>query len=169
MKNGIFILIFLLGFFPSLFSQQSSYFDAAQSYNRLLIEKNTGTYQRISNYKVIGTSYLFGELNTGDIHSKNESAAKILVKYNTYTQEVEFSYSTNFATFLKEPGTLDSFLINKNESAGFSKDLYFINANLLGSTTHNYYQVVTKGEKVNLYKKYFSELGIVSTDYVQAD
>lgn len=170
MKNKILLFISLAFFTFSANAQQAAYFDPAQAYNRLLIEKGDATYRQISNYKVIGSPYLFGEKNIGDIYSVQESVKGIQLSYNTYNQGIEFfiSYGTKVA-LIKEPGTLDSFVINRSDVTGLSEDLFFIYGAILGSKDKAYYQVVTKGSNFNLYKKYTSELGIVSTNYIQSE
>jgi hypothetical protein len=152
-------------------AQQGSYFDPAQAYNKLLIEKNNGTYIRIGNYKVSGTPFLFGERNNGNIYSPNETAYNILLSYNAYDQNIDFYSTANpDVPLIKEPGTLDSFLLKKNAAAGLEKDVLFVyGPTVLGTKDKSYYQLVTKGKKVNLYKRYTAELGIVSTNYIQAE
>src|SRR5262245_21392138 len=150
-------------------AQQNAYFDPAQAYNRLLIEKNNGSYRKISNYKVTGSSFLYGEQNKGDIQAPNEAATGIPISYDTYTQHVEFYPNGSTTALTKEPGTLDSFVIKKNADVMLAKDITFIYGNVLGSKDKTYFQVITRGNKVTLYKKYTAELGIVSTSIVQSD
>jgi hypothetical protein len=155
--------------FTGIFAQAVSYFDPAQAYNRLLIEKNNGAYTQISNYKVTGSSYLYGQKNLGDIYSPSESGTNIPISYNVYNQQVEFSPSGGNAVLVKEPSTLDSFKIRKNTEVSLETNITFLYASVLGSKDKNYYQVMLRGKKVSLYKKYTAELGIVSTSIVQAD
>ncbi len=156
-------------FFLNVMAQQASYFEPAQAYNRLLIEKGNGTYRQVSNYKVTGTSFLFGEQNKGNIYAPTEQASGIPLTYDTYTQHVDFYPSGSAAALTKEPGTLDSFVIKKNPEAMLDNDITFVYGNILGSKDKAYFQVITKGKKVNLYKKYTAELGIVSTNIVQSE
>lgn len=152
------------------FTQQASFFDPAQAYNRLLIEKNNGVYTRISNYKVVGSPYLFGEKNGGHMFSKEEKAYNIFLSYDTYTQNIEFYSSANpDKPLIKEPGSLDTFLIKKNPANGLENNIIFIYGSLLGSKDNVFYQLVAMGEKVSLYKKYSCELGIVTTNYIQSE
>ncbi|MBL7742904.1 MAG: hypothetical protein JNN00_05445, partial [Chitinophagaceae bacterium] len=152
-----------------LTAQQASYFDPAQAYNRLLIEKGSGTYRQVSNYKVTGTAYLFGEQNNGAIYSPNETGNNILITYDTYTQNVIFYPSANGPALTKEPGTVDSFLIKKNTEAMLEKDILFVYGSTLGVKDKVYFQAVSRGKRVSLYKKYTSELVIVSTNYIQSE
>lgn len=156
-------------FFSGIIAQQSSYFDPAQAYNRLLIEKSGGEYRQISNYKVTGSSFLYGEQNKGAIYGPGEAANDMRLTYDTYTQHVDFYPSGSSKGLTKEPGTLDSFVIQKNPEAMLENDIKFVYANLLGSKDKAYFQVVYTGKKVSLYKKYTAELGIVTTNIVQAE
>lgn len=156
-------------FFSAIIAQQSSYFDPAQAYNRLLIEKGAGEYRQISNYKVTGTSFLFGEKNKGNVYAPNEGGENIPLTYDTYTQAVDFYPSGSSKALTKEPGTLDSFVIKKNAEAMLENDITFIYGSTLGSKDKAYYQVVARGGKVSLYKKYTAQLGLVTTNIVQAE
>jgi len=161
---------FLIFFSSQCFSQQASYFDPAQAYNRLLIEKGAGTYTRVNNYKVTGTSYLYGEKNKGDIFSKTEKGLDVLLSYDTYTQNIYFFPSANATiSFTKEPSSVDSFRIKKNSNINLEEDICFIYGAILGSTDKCYYQEVFKGKKISLYKKYSAELGLVTTNILQSD
>jgi hypothetical protein len=163
------ISIFILCTLES-FSQQASYFDPAQAYNRLLIEKGNGSYTRVNNYKVTGTCYLYGEKNKGNIFSKTEKGFDILLSYDTYSQNIYFFPTANGGvSFAKEPSSVDSFTIKKSTNANLEEDILFVYGNILGATDKSYYQVILKGEKVNLYKKYSSELGLVTTNIIQSD
>jgi hypothetical protein len=155
----------------SVSAQQASYFDPAQAYNKLLVEKNNGTYMQISNYKVVGTPFLFGERNSGNIYSVNETAYNIFLSYNIYDQNLDFYSTANPNTpLVKEPGTLDSFLLKRKPGSGLEKDILFVyGPTVLGSKDKAYYQVVKKGKNVNLYKRYTGELGIVATNYIQSE
>jgi hypothetical protein len=164
------ITFFLLFIFSDSIAQQASYFDPAQAYNRLLIEKNNGTYVRVSNYKVIGTSYLFGEKNKGDIYGANVTGYDIVLSYDTYTQNVYFILpSSPNVSLTKEPSSLDSFKLIKNREASLDQDVTFVYGTIIGAKDKNYYQVIARGKKASLYKRYTSELGIVSTNYIQSE
>jgi len=166
------IIITLLLFFyiTDSFSQQASYFDPAQMYNRLVIEKGNGTYQQIKNFRVTGTSFLYGEKNKGSMYASNESGNNILLTYDTYSQNVDFYPSSGTGPALtKEPGTLDSFVINKKPEAMLENDIKFVYGSIVGSKDKAYFQVVSKGKKVSLYKKYNAELGMVTTNYIQSE
>ncbi|HEX2683594.1 MAG TPA: hypothetical protein VHL77_06665, partial [Ferruginibacter sp.] len=153
-------------------AQQAAYFDAAQAFNKLVMDRQNmnGEFIRVGTYKVIGTPYLFGEKNNGNVYSATEKAQNISLSYNVYNQQIEF-YSTANTTnaLVKEPGTLDSFKLKKNSAANIESDLDFIYGPLLNAKEKAYYQLLAKGPKVSLYKKYYAQLSIVSTNYIQSD
>jgi hypothetical protein len=114
-----------------------------------VIEKGNGSYTRVSNYKVTGTSYLYGEKNKGDIFSKTEKGLDILLSYDTYNQNIYFFPTTSGGvSFTKEPSTVDSFTIKKNSNASLEEDILFVYGSILGATDKSYYQVVSKGGKI---------------------
>lgn len=154
----------------SSFSQQAAFFDAAQAYNRLLLEKNNGTYTVVNNFKVIGTPYLFGEKHTGSIFGPGQSGKNILLSYNTYNQQVEFyQQSAQNKPLVKEFSEIDSFQINQNYSIGLVEPVKFVNGILIGAKDNGFYQPIVEGPKFSLYKKYNASLGIVTTNYVQSE
>ncbi|RYY72904.1 MAG: hypothetical protein EOO52_20110 [Gammaproteobacteria bacterium] len=159
----------LLSVIPSN-AQQLSYSDAAQAYNRLLIERGNGTFQRISTYKVQGTQFLFGEKHQGNMFAAGETAYNIRLSYNTYNQELEFNSSANpTQPLVKSAKEVDSFVIKPNADLGIAENLKFVNGRHLKASDNSFYQVVYAGSKFSLYKKYKSTLGIVTTNYIDAD
>ncbi|MCW3074437.1 MAG: hypothetical protein JWP69_1506 [Flaviaesturariibacter sp.] len=168
MKYRVLLLLLLLN--ATSYSQQLSYSDAAQAYNRILLEKGNGTYQRVSTYRVRGTQYLFGEKHQANMFAKGETAYNIKISYNTFNQEVEF-YSTSNPNkaLIKDAKEVDSFVIKPNANLGLTENLVFVNGQGLGASNNAFYQKVYAGEKFSLYKKYKSELGIVTTSYIDAD
>ena len=145
--------------------------DNALNYNRLIIEKTSeGMYKLIGAYKVIGTSYLFGEKNKGNLFSTEAKAFNVFLSYNTYNQEVEFYSTANpDKPLIKETGTVDSFFINSNESLGISSALKFVYGSHLWSSEKAYFKEIYAGKRVSLYKRYKSDLGYVSSNYVQSE
>ena len=122
--------------------------DNALNYNKL-IQNSTeeGVYKMIGSFRVIGTSYLFGNRNKGDLFTTESKAYNISLGYNTYNQELEF-YSTSNPdnALIKEPGTVDSFIIHSNVSVGLNNPLKFIYGTHLGTDDKFYFQEVYKGE-----------------------
>lgn len=165
------IISFILLFICSAAMAQSGYMDNALNYNRLIRERTgDGVYKVIGNFRVVGTSYLFGERNKGNLFSTEAKAYNIYLSYNTYNQEVEFYSSANpDKPLVKEPGTVDSFVINDNIEVGIIKPIKFVYATHIGATDKFYYQEIVSGGRFSLYKRYKSELGYVSTNYVQSE
>jgi hypothetical protein len=145
--------------------------DPALRHNKLLKEQSgDGVMRQIGNYKVKGNPYLFGGRNKGDMFSKEAKAYNIYLNYNTYNQELGF-YSTSNPTeeLIKEPGTVDSFIIQENIELEIHAPVKFVYGELIGSKEKGYYQEIYAGPKYSVYKKYKSELGFVSSNYMQSD
>ena len=147
------------------------YHDPALSRNKLLREQQAeGVYKLIATYKVIGSPYLFGEKINGNLSSPAEQAQNIDLSYNTFNQEIEFYSTSNRSNALiKSPGEVDSFTLKENASLGISKDLKFVFGKHAGTDEKSYFQVIAAGPKFSLYKRYKSDLGYVSTNYVQSE
>jgi hypothetical protein len=145
--------------------------DPALEHNKLIQQHTSdGMYKMIGTFKVVGSSYLFGEHNKGDMFATEAKAYNIFISYNTYNQEVEFYSSGNpDKPLVKDPGTLDSFTIQQNIDLGITTNLKFVYGSILGSKDKYYFQEVCMGRRFNLYKRYKSELGYVSTNYVQSE
>jgi hypothetical protein len=173
MKTGAIqtILLFAIQYYTVAQGTVPGYHDAALSRNKLLREQQgEGVYKLIGPYKVTGTSYLFGERHNGNVFTPSEKAYNININYNTYNQEVEFYSTSNPATpLIKEPGEVDSFILKSDIAAGISNDIRFVYGPLAGSSEKAYFQVIAQGPKYSLYKRYKSELGIVSTNYIQSE
>lgn len=145
--------------------------DNALNYNRLIIAKTAdGAYKLVGVFKVVGTSYLFGEKNKGNMFSSEAKAYNIFLSYNTYNQEVEFYSSGNpDKPLIKAPGTVDSFLIKENVSLGINHPLKFVYGSHLGSSEKSYFLELYAGKRFSIYKRYKSDLGYVSTNYIQSE
>jgi len=164
------LLVFLI--FSGMHLQaQNNYMDNALNYNRLLREQTgEGVFKIIGNFKVVGTSYLFGEKNKGDIFSTEAKAYNIFVSYNTYNQEVEFYSSSNpDKPLVKEPGSVDSFTIHAKTEVGIRNPMRFVYGSHLGSKEKAFFLEIFKGNKYSVYKRYKSDLGYVSTNYTQTE
>jgi len=150
---------------------QSGYMDNALNYSRLIIAKTeNGVYQLVGTYKVIGTPYLYGEKNKGDMFSPEAKAYNISLSYNIYNQEVSF-YSTSNPDkpLVKEPGNVDSFILHSNLSLGINRQLKFIYGTHLGSSEKVYFMEIYKGNRFSIYKRYKGDLGYVSSNYIQSE
>ncbi|MBC7888831.1 MAG: hypothetical protein H7Z13_13215 [Ferruginibacter sp.] len=162
--------IFLIIIVSCSKAQTGSYLDPGQAYVKLLIDNGGGTQQRIGVYKVNGTSYLFGEKHTGDLFGKGEKGESVFISYNTYSQQVEFYVSfSQSKPLIKNLEMVDSFTIKKGKIAEITKDVHFINGIHLGAKEKGFYQMIENGKRFKLYKKYKSNLAVVSTSYAQSD
>jgi len=150
---------------------QSGYMDNALNYSRLIKEKTAeGSYKLIGPFKVVGTSYLFGEKNKGNLFSPGVNAFNIQLNYNTYNQEIEFFSTANpDKPLVKEPGTVDSFTLLTNVSLGINQPLKFVYGAQLGSSEKAFFMELYAGPRFSIYKRYKSDLGYVSTNYIQPE
>ena len=146
--------------------------DPALDHNKLLqnSQSGDGTYKLIGPYKVVGTQFLYGEHLKADMYSVEAKALNIFISYNTYNQEVEF-YSTSNPdkALIKEPGEVDSFIIQQNIEQGITDNLKFIYGSHLGSNDKSFYQVVYAGKKFSVYKKYKTDLNFAGSNYGQSE
>lgn len=168
LKSSV-ILLFTCFSFSAI--SQNGYMDNALNYSRLIKEKTAdGVYKLIGPYKVVGTPYLFGEKNKGDLFSPETKAYNISLSYNTYNQEVEFYSSSNpDKPLVRVPGSVDSFLIHENVGLGIMRQMKLIYGAVLGSSEKAYFLELYSGPKYSVYKRYKSELGYVSTNYIQSE
>jgi len=133
--------------------------DPALNHNKLLQQQaGDGQYKLIGPYKVVGSSYLFGEHHLGDMVATEAKALNIYLSYNTYNQELEFYSTANPDNpFVKEPGTFPFFSPKTP------------NGPLLGLNDKLYLQEVCKGYRFSLYKRYTSDLGYSSANLAQSE
>lgn len=150
---------------------QSGYMDNALNYSRLIIAKTeNGGYIQVGTYKVVGTQYLYGKGIEGDLFSTEAKAWNVHLSYNTYNQQVEFTSTSNpDKPLTKDPGEIDSFIIHAKPDIGVNNPIKFYYGALIGAKDKFYYQEVCTGTRYKLYKRYQSELGYVSTNYIQPD
>ena len=143
--------------------------DPALNHNRLL-QNSEGLVKLIGPYKVVGSSFLFGERNKGDMFSTEAKAFNVFLSYNTYNQEVEFYSTSNPGkSLVREAGTLDSFTFHANTELGITTPLKFIYGSILGVKEKQYYQEIYAGSSYSLYKRYKSDLGYNSTNLAQSE
>ncbi len=153
-----------------VFGQAASYFDPAQAYLRLLLEKgHEGSQQQIGNFKVVGTSNLYGGNHVGNVYFKNWHVKHALLTYDTYKQVVAINVGQDDKSLIKEVNELDSFILKAGEKTDFKSDLKFINVAQFDSSKKFFLQIVSMGPRFNLYKAYKTELGYVSTNYIQSE
>jgi hypothetical protein len=171
MKKSLILFSTLLLSISGLHAQQGSYSDPAQAYLRLLLEKGTGETdaQYVGNFKVRGTSYLYGGNLWGNAYFGNGSAKNIQITYDTYKQVLALNSGDASKSMVKQLNDLDSFSLTASDKTDFQTDLHFINASLVDSSKKMFLQVIYSGPRYSLYKAYKSELGYVSTNYVQSE
>ncbi len=167
----IYFVLFIFLFSASAQSQFLSYVDPAAAYNKLMLDQSerSSTYDLIGRYKVQGTPYLFGE-TTGDVFGSDNTASKnINFRYNTYSQTLEIVTNEKGQYITKKLEEINSFTMIVTDASFFKSNLNFISGTLLDSSKNNFMQVVSLGKNVNLYKAYYTSLGVVSTNYVQSE
>jgi len=157
---------------PSYFFTVDPAPDPALSHSRLLREKTGGEgfFRQIGIYRVKGSPFLFGGKNKGDMYSKEAKAYNIYLSYDTYFQNVGFLSTSNpDQALIKEPGDIDSFILHVNTDLLIHAPAKFIYGPHLGSKEKSYFQEIYAGPKYSVYKKYKSELGVVSDNYIQSE
>jgi hypothetical protein len=157
--------------FGKLAPDSRGWTDPAQNHNKLLQQQNSdGMYKLIGAYKVVGSSFLYGEHHLADIFAPEVKAYNIFISYNTYNQEVEFYSNGNpDKSLVREPGTLDSFIIHQDIGFGILNTLKFVYGSVLGIKDKYYFLEICTGKRFSLYKRYKSDLGYVSGNYVQSE
>lgn len=168
MKKILLLLIFIVKI-CTINAQASSYTDPAQVYVKLLLEKNPMEKIRVGPYSVIGTPNLFGDNLTTIIYFKKSNSVTTTASYNTYTQDLEINQNGKLGSYHIDE--IDSFYlephpINKEEATA---PMFFINGYHIYTESKFYYQQVYRGNRFCLYKKYYSDLGYVSTNIVQSE
>ncbi len=151
-------------------AQAASYTDPAQAYKRILSEKGSeGSFQRIGNFKVVGTSFLYGGNLLSNVYFKNGSVKNVMITYDTYRQELSFNMGSGDNTLINQLNGLDSFTIRADENTVYKTDLRFVNVEQFDTTQKLFLQKVATGPRFNLYKSYKSDLSYVSTNYIQSE
>ena len=166
------ILLFLFSFSINIINAQAlSYTDPGAGYMKIMLEKgDEGSYQLVGNFKVIGTSFLFGEKNNGNAYAGNDKSENIKLSYNTYNQKVDIYVNDQSSKFTKLPSEIDSFTINKSGSQYIKEDLLFFSSKIVQPSFKDcFLQVIYHGDRFSLYKAYNSTLDYVSTNYIQSE
>lgn len=136
-----------------------------------MLEKgDEGSYQLVGNFKVIGTSFLFGEKNNGSAYAGKDQSENIKLSYNTYNQKVDVYVDDQSAKFSKSPSEIDSFTMKKSGSQFIKEDLLFFSSKIIQPSSKDcFLQVIYHGDRFSLYKAYNSTLDYVSTNYIQSE
>ncbi len=145
--------------------------DAALRYNKLLIEKRENRTIRVGAYRVVGSPYLFGENgNRGTIFTNAGSISNVGINYNVYEDRIE-RFIENSDQFLAiETASIDSFWLNMDSSAEKSHPaMHFVNAIQISPKEKGFLQVLMRGKRYAVYKKYTCAMGLVTENYSEAD
>lgn len=168
----IIVTVFCITQFSILQSaaQALAFTDPAQAYNKLLLDKNGdgANMERVGTYKVKGKSLYFGGNLKGTVYNKERGFPDVLINYNTYNQNVDIYDNRNVPIATKKYNELDSFKVNVNTS-DFNATVTFVSSLILQSNDNCFFQVLSLGKKYSLYKKYHTDLGIVTESQFQAD
>ncbi len=171
MGNKFFVASLLATLTLQAHSQALSYTDPAAGYLKVMLEKGSvGTYQQIGNFKVIGTSYLFGERLNGSAYSDKEKSENVGLSYNMYKQQVDiYPNQSNFA-IIKPADEIDSFVIFNAASQFIKEDLWFYSSRFYDSELPDcFLLLVQNGRRFKLFKSYKATLDYVSTNYIQSE
>ncbi len=144
-------------------AQSLSYTDPAAAYNRLMIEKNNGTYTQIGAYKVQGTKYLYGGKLETDVYIKTRlMAEQVLASYDTYDKKLDVFAANTEARINFD--NVDSF-ISKTKNGDKYK---FVHADYVEPKEKGFFLIVASNPNVVLYKYYETQLSIPSENYIDA-
>jgi hypothetical protein len=162
-----FLFLSLLLATLNAFSQQAAYTDPAQAYNKIVLDNhgNVNEYTRIGSFKVQGTQMLYGGKQKGTVYTPSGTGNNVTLSYDTYYQRLEILHGEQ-NVMMKEAKEVDSFSITVKINEA-EQQLNFINASQLKPGSNFFLQEVVTGGRFRLYKKYISELGMVSTNYIE--
>ena len=161
----IFFSVFIVN--SSLNAQAVSFFDAGQAFLKLNLEINDQVYTRISQYKVLGTQYLFGKQVNGNVYTEKEVGNNVQLSYNTYDQSLEIPLSNG--TVKKTAAEIDSFTFVKDDKSFYKENYNFVSSNKYEPKNPFFLLKLVLGNKYEFYKKYYTLLGVVSTNYIQSE
>ncbi len=171
MKKCLLVILVFVQF--SIFksnAQGIAFTDPAKAFNKMMLDKNGegSNLERVGTYKVKGTSLYFGGSLKGTIYTKERAFPDVLISYNTYNQYVDIYDNSNTPIATKKFNELDSFKVKINTSE-FNTNSTFISSLVLQSNDNCFFQVISLGKKYALFKKYHTDLGIVTENQFQAD
>lgn len=151
-------------------AQSAAFSDPAQAFNKLMLDKNGvgGGLDRVGAYKVRGTAFYFGGDLPASIFLKDGSYVDVLVSYNTFTQVINIYDKSKKPLATKKVADVDSFKVGVT-TTDYKANVKFVSSFSLGSNENSFFQPLAIGKKYSLYKKYKSDLGIVSDNILQSD
>ena len=149
------------------FSQQAAYTDPAQAYLKVVLDNqsNPNEYTRVGSFNVKGTQMLYGGRQSGSVFTKTEKGINVNINYNTYNQQLEI-FQNSAQPIIKQCNEVDSFHLVASIKE-VSIKLHFYNAALFDANNCFFLQEIVVGERFSLYKKYSSDLGYISTNYIE--
>jgi hypothetical protein len=165
----IILIVIEISHFKSI-AQSIAYIDPAKAFNKMMLDKNGegAGLERVGTYKVKGTSLYFGGSLKGTVYTKERAFPDVLISYNTYNQNVDIYDNSNTPIATKKYYELDSFKVKINTSELNTKST-FISSLVLESNDNCFFQVLSLGKKYTLFKKFHTDLGIVTESQFQAD
>lgn len=147
MKKFLFSTALLFSAGP-LFAQA----DPVGDFNKHVLANWNGNYYRVSQYRVKGTPFLFGQSFPGTIDFKDGKTVKgINVLYDLHTQASGIDLK-NWELFEAEQG-VKKFTVDLPQHLG-GKRLVFINADAYHKDYKGYYNLLADGDKAALLKAY---------------
>ncbi len=168
MKKKILCLLFVcLNCSILVKSQAVSFIDAGQAFLKLHLEINDQLLTRVNNYKVSGTQYLFGKQVNGNVYTETETGLNVQLSYNTHNQTLEIPSGNGF--LVKAATEVDSFTFVKDDKTFFKENFSFLSSKKFGDKNPFFLLKLYVGNKYCLFKRYYTELGFVSTNYIQND
>lgn len=142
--------------------------DPLGDFNRHVLANWNGNYHRISQYRVKGTPFLYGESFAGTIDYKGGRTIKgINILYDLFTQTTGIDLRNNSEIFAAEQG-VERFTVDLTEKYG-GKTLVFVNADQFTKDYKGYYNLLADGEKIALLKAFKLKLDPDPTNQMVKD
>jgi hypothetical protein len=152
-------------------AQQQSYFDPAIAYTKLLLDRTgeDGGQQRVGNFKVNGTALFYGTALEGMAYVNGQTVSKSKIKYDTYSQEIEFVASVNDKQMTFKNENIDSFYVQRKNTSGTLEKFMFYSGKYYNQKSKAFFMKLCSTKNYTLLKEYQTGLAIVSTNYIDTD
>lgn len=146
MKKLLVAFVFMLP--VTLFAQ----LDAIGTFNRYVMESWAGQYQRVGNYKVKGSPFLFAESMSGEMKLQGDVLAKVdKILYDLNSQKVGQDVK---GEILESDKAVEEFTLHFPKQYG-GETASFRNGSKYGNTKGlAYYNVLAEGKNVHFLKMY---------------
>lgn len=162
MKEIVLLTIAILSFGRGAFAQV----DPVGQFNRHVVENWKGEYFRVSQYKVRGTPYLFGESFPGTLIFKGGVKTNTNILYDLYNQKAGAEVKNNI---LESDLQLDEFSLALTPNLGGST-LIFKRTDAYGDKLINsYFNVLEDGERAAFLKIFKIKLVSDPTNMMDKD